>query len=84
MTITVRLDDSMDKALDSAARALGMTKSEFVRQCLRERLERETLEPTAWELGKNLFGKHSSDRADFGRNAKRVARARIHARKGRR
>jgi hypothetical protein len=84
MTITIRLDDRMDKAVTAAARACGLTKSEFVRQCLRERLEQDTSTPTAWELGKHLFGKYSSDRGDLGRRAKRTAREKIHARKGRR
>jgi hypothetical protein len=35
-------------------------------------------------LGKDLFGKYSSNRGDLGRNAKRIAREKIHARKGRR
>ena len=84
MTITIRLDDRMDEAVAAAARASGMTKSEFVRQCLRERLEHDTSLLTAWDLGKHLFGKHSSDRGDLGRKSKQIAREKIHARKGRR
>jgi hypothetical protein len=84
MTITIRLDDQMDKAVAAAARASGLTKSEFVRQCLRERLEQDTALPTAWDLGKDLFGKHSSDRCDLGRRSKQIASEKIHARKGRR
>lgn len=84
MTITIRLDDKMDQAVAAAAKAVGVTKSEFVRQCLRERLEQEANLPSAWELGKDLFGKYSSNRGDLGRNAKRIAREKIHARKGRR
>jgi hypothetical protein len=74
----------MEKAVAAAARASGLTKSEFVRQCLRDRLTQDAVGPTAWELGKHLFGKHSSDRSDLGRRAKRVAREKINARKGRR
>jgi RHH-type transcriptional regulator, rel operon repressor / antitoxin RelB len=84
MTITIRLDDQMDHAVTAAARAIGVSKSEFVRQCLRERLDQEASLPSAWELGKELFGKYSSDRSDLSRNAKQVAREKIHARKGRR
>jgi AbrB family looped-hinge helix DNA binding protein len=39
--------------------------------------------PHAWEAGKHLFGKHSSDRSDRSTNRKRLLREKIHARRSR-
>jgi hypothetical protein len=79
MTITVRLDTQTKRALTKAARERGVSNSEL----------RDYLDPTgdsrwAWELGKDVFGKRGSGRGDLARNAKRIAREKVHAKKGRR
>jgi hypothetical protein len=69
MTISVRLDSATEKALVLAARADGISKSEFIRRCLRERLDTEVSGRRAWELGKDLFGKYGSGRSDVSGNS---------------
>lgn len=84
MTISLRLDEALDAALNDAAAASGVSKSEFVRRCLQERLAGDAALPSAWELGKDVFGKHRSGQENLAREAKRVARAKIHERQSNR
>lgn len=87
MTISFRLDQRMTRKLDAVAKAKGLTKSELVRKCLDECLGGAAQEPTAWELGKHLFGCFDSGRGDLSVRAKEIARERAHAgraKKGRR
>ena len=81
MTISLRLDDRLTRKLASLAKARGMTKSELIRKCLRDYLAGSDQEPTAWELGKHLFGCYKSGRGDLSVRAKEIARTRIHARR---
>ena len=84
MTITVRLDAKTKRALARAAKENGLSNSELVRHCLREYLDQSGDGRLAWELGKDVFGKYGSGRGDLARNAKRIVREKIHAKKGRR
>lgn len=84
MTITVRLDAETTKALARAAKERGLTKSELIRESVREYLDTRGDGLMAWELGKDLFGKHSSNHADLAGNSKRIARERVHAKAKRR
>ena len=84
MTITVRLDPKTDEALRLAAKQQGLSKSELVRQCLQKYLDQNGVHRSAWELGKDLFGKYGSDRTDLARNAKRIAGEKIRAKNRRR
>jgi hypothetical protein len=84
MTITVRLDADTQRALARAAKQKGLSKSELVRQCLHEYLGQKGDARLAWELGKDVFGKYGSGRSDLAKEAKRIVREKIHAKKGRR
>ncbi len=84
MTITVRLDAQTKRALTSAAKKQGLSNSELVRQCLQEYLDPSGDGRLAWELGKEVFGKHGSGRSDLASHAKQIAREKIHAKKSRR
>jgi predicted DNA-binding protein len=79
MTISLRLDNQLTKRLASLAKARGVSKSELIRKCLRDYLTEQ--EPTAWELGKHLFGCYKSGQGDLSVRAKEIARTRIHARR---
>jgi hypothetical protein len=81
MTISLRLDRQLARRLASAAAAKGMSKSEFIRQCLGEYLAGQEQGPTAWELGRHLFGCYNSGQGDRSVRAKEIARERIHARR---
>jgi hypothetical protein len=81
MTISLRLDGQLSKRLALVAKAKGISKSELIRTCLVEYLAGAEQEPTAWELGKHLFGCFDSGQGDLSARAKEVARERIHARR---
>jgi hypothetical protein len=79
MTISLRLDDQLTRKLAAAAKARGISKSELIRVCLDEYLADPEQGPTAWELGKDLFGCYDSGQGDLSARAKEVARERAHA-----
>jgi predicted DNA-binding protein len=81
MTISLRLDDRLTRRLAALAKARGISKSELIRKCLDEYLVAQEQEPTAWELGRDLFGCFKSGQGDLSVRAKEVARERIHARR---
>jgi hypothetical protein len=81
MAISLRLDKEMAKKLAALAKARGISKSELIRNCLAQHLAGEQHEPTAWEVGKHLFGCYDSGQGDLSVRAKEIARKRIHARR---
>jgi RHH-type transcriptional regulator, rel operon repressor / antitoxin RelB len=71
MTITVRLPEELEAELRTRLDVQGFELSEFVRQAIAEKLDREAAgQPSAYELGKNVFGKHGSGRDDLSTNRK--------------
>lgn len=58
MTLTLRLDQELERQLARASAQSGLPKSQIVKQGLREYLAHmATRRKTAYELGKDLFGK---------------------------
>ena len=76
MTISFRLDQELKEKLDSLARARGASRSDLIRECLEEFLAREQ-RPSAWELGKALFGRVGSGRPTLARDRKQIVKARL-------
>ena len=60
MTISVRLDDALAHDLESVALRTGQSKSHIIKQSLKEYLAKQIPPPTAYELGKDLFGRQGS------------------------
>ena len=79
MAVSLRLTPAEEKSLAQAARRAGISKSEYLRQCLNARLIAEQSHSWAYELGKDLFGKYASGRSDLSVNAKKIVREIIHA-----
>lgn len=79
MTISLRLDKRLTRQLAAVAKARGISKSELIRTCLGEYLAVEEQAPTAWELGRHLFGCYDSGQGDLSIRVKEIARERIHA-----
>jgi Arc/MetJ-type ribon-helix-helix transcriptional regulator len=79
MTITIRLPDEFEAKLRARLESTDTALSEFVRMAIAEKLEREPpLEkPSAYELGKHLFGKYTSGRDDLAENADAIVREAI-------
>jgi len=87
MAISLRLDDKLSSKLAAAAKAKGVSKSELIRDCLDQYLNGEEQKPSAWELGKHLFGRYDSGQGDLSVRAHDIAKEHVHARrakKGRR
>ena len=55
MTISVRLDKSLQRKLTRLADEKGLSRSALVREFLLAYLAREESWKTPWELGKDLF-----------------------------
>jgi len=77
--VSLRLSKQLEQWLARAARLAGVSKSEFVRQCIEDRKQSEESRPTAYEMGKDLFGKVGSGRGDLARNGEQILRERFHA-----
>jgi hypothetical protein len=73
MTITIRLPDDLEAELRLRLEAQDVALSEFVREAIAEKLDRDTTgSPNAYELGKNLFGKYGSGRGDLSSRRKAI------------
>jgi Arc/MetJ-type ribon-helix-helix transcriptional regulator len=73
MTITIRLPEQLEDELRARLEAQSIGLSDFVREAITEKLEREQVEkPSAYELGKHLFGRHGSGRDDLSTNRKKI------------
>lgn len=73
MTITIRLPEKLEADLRARLDAQGVGVSDFVREAIAEKLEREPAKkPSAYDLGKHLFGKHGSGRDDLSTNRKTI------------
>ena len=72
--VSLRLSKQLEQWLARAARLAGVTKSEFVRQCIEDRKQSDESRPTAYELGKDLFGKYGSGRGDLARNSEQIVK----------
>lgn len=80
--LTVKMEAELERELEAAARAAGLTKSEFVRRGLHDAIARtrKRVKPTPWDLGKDLFGKVASGNPELSRTrARDLIAARRHA-----
>jgi len=78
MIASVRLDEATERELRSIAEAEGLTKSELVRQSVRQYLAARRQHRTAWEIGKDLFGQEASGRSDLSVSGESILRERLH------
>jgi len=73
MTITIRLPEELAAKLRHRLDVQGAGVSEFVREAIAEKLDREAArQPSAYELGGNVFGKHGSGRDDLSTNRQAI------------
>jgi len=73
MTITIRLPTKLEADLRARLDRRGVGLSDFVRDAITEKLEREPAKnPSAYDLGKDLFGKHGSGRHDLSSNRQAI------------
>lgn len=75
--LSVRLDPQTEQALCRAAAAQGLSKSEFLRQSINERLKEESQFATPWDLGHDRFGREGGGRGDLASNRKAVLKKKL-------
>lgn len=79
--ITLRLDSTLEQAVNNAAKTLGLTKSDLIRKSILEYLGKLGKQ-NAWEAGQDLFGKYNSGRNDLSADRKKIIKDKIEAKRG--
>lgn len=76
MTLTVRLPDRVEQELAEYCVKRRITKSDAVKQALMELLSANAGKPSAYDLGKDLFGPHTdaAPTEDIARHSGRLLR----------
>jgi len=59
LDISIYLDQETKQVINDTTKDLGVTKSELIRKSISEYLKK-LKQPSAWEIGKDVFGKYSS------------------------
>jgi len=80
MTVSLRLEATLETELKRRLARDGIPLSDFVRQAIREKLEREAQPTDPYALGLPLFGRHASGESDRSQRRKQIIRERLHAR----
>ena len=78
--ITLRLDPELEQEIRNTAKNMGLTRSELIRQSIHDYLRR-LRKPSAWEAGKDLFGKYSSGLGNLSANRKDLVKKKIRAKR---
>lgn len=79
MSISIRLDKSIEESLRRRLQDDGVSMSDFIRDAIREKLATYEVKLTPYELGKDLFGRSSSGRDDLSSNRKAILREKLNA-----
>ncbi len=74
--ITLRLSNDLEKHIENIATSAGITKSELVRNSLIEYLSKHKMK-TAWDLGRNLFGKYKSGKSNLSTFSSTIIRKKL-------
>jgi predicted DNA-binding protein len=77
--LSVRLPGELEKKVKQIATAEGRTKTEIIRTALEAYVEAKDRAGSAYDLGKNLFGRHGSGRGDLSTGYKSKVKERIRA-----
>jgi Arc/MetJ-type ribon-helix-helix transcriptional regulator len=80
MTVSLRLEESLEAELRQRLARDGIPLSDFIRQAIQEKLEREVQPADPYTLGRALFGRHASGEPGRSQRRKQLIRERLHAR----
>lgn len=78
MSISLRLEPDLESSLRLRLQREHRSLSDFLREAIREKLERE--ETTPFETGEPLFGRYTSGDGDRSTRRKALIREKVHAR----
>ncbi len=76
--LTIRLPEEIESQLELITTLEHKTKTEIMRSALSEYLGKRLPEKSAYELGKDFFGKHSSDNGDLSTTYKDRLKKKLH------
>lgn len=79
MTVSLRLEAALEAALRQRLAHEDISLSDFIRQAIREKIERDQQPTDPYTLGQSLFGRHASGEPDRSQRRKQIARERLHA-----
>ncbi|MFZ1830934.1 MAG: DUF6290 family protein [Candidatus Competibacteraceae bacterium] len=79
MTVSLRLEAMLDAALRQRLTHDDISLSDFIRQAIREKIERDQQPTDPYTLGRSLFGRHASGEPDRSQRRKQIIRERLHA-----
>ena len=79
MTVSLRLEETLDAALRQRLAQDEISLSDFIRQAICEKLERDQQPVDPYTLGRPLFGRHASGEPDRSQRRKPIIRERLHA-----
>ncbi len=78
--ITLRLDAKLEQNINKLAQQMGVSKSELIRQSITAFIEKAE-QPSAWELGSNVFGKYTSGQGNLSSDRKTLVKQKISAKR---
>jgi RHH-type transcriptional regulator, rel operon repressor / antitoxin RelB len=79
--ITLRLDPTLEQAVNTTAKILGLTKSDLIRKSILDYLGKIGKQ-SAWEAGQGLFGKYYSGCNNLSIDRKAIVKDKIKAKRG--
>jgi len=68
--LTVRLSEDLEKEIERIATEEKATKSQVIKNALKEYIKKRKLNKTPYELGKDLFGKFEFDEESLSKSYK--------------
>jgi len=80
--LSVRLDNGLEKQIDFLSKEKHLPKSQIVKEALLyyfDMIKNQQQEKTPYELGSELFGKHSSGQIDLSTTYKQKLKDKINA-----
>jgi predicted transcriptional regulator len=75
--LTVRLPRDLEKKIEELASTERTTKSQIIKNALREYIEIRKAGQTPYELGKDLFGRFESSEAELSKNYKKKIKEKL-------
>jgi len=77
MTISIRLDAESESELRAHSRRRGQPLSEFVRRAIEEKLARDDRAISAYDAGRELFGRYASGDGNRSTERKRLIKEKV-------
>ncbi len=75
--ISLRIKPELERELNFFAETKGKSRSEIIIESILEYIQNHSTEKTPYELGKDLFGKYSSNHNDLSQNRKKYLKEKI-------